>query len=183
MLQAQLAFHLPYQGQFDRSTVELAGRQGVNGLIRRWTDTGWFRRLLHGEPAPAVLEGNYGYMYKPSPGAFDRQEQQQIVAMVAAAPGDVYDEDMTHVLSAGKRIYIQPFEFAQEALLGQWDQRPFLVSVERGQFSLVITTKQLQPNLKFERYTPQMAAALTANYCLATQTSNYFVYRPCNGGG
>ncbi|HEV7216602.1 MAG TPA: hypothetical protein VGP33_15945, partial [Chloroflexota bacterium] len=62
MLQAQLAFHLPYQGQFDRSTVELAGRQGVNGLIRRWTDTGWFRRLLHGEPAPAVLEGNYGYM-------------------------------------------------------------------------------------------------------------------------
>ncbi|HEV7214859.1 MAG TPA: hypothetical protein VGP33_07005, partial [Chloroflexota bacterium] len=111
------------------------------------------------------------------------QEQQQIVAMVAAAPGDVYDEDMTHVLSAGKRIYIQPFEFAQEALLGQWDQRPFLVSVERGQFSLVITTKQLQPNLKFERYTPQMAAALTANYCLATQTSNYFVYRPCNGGG
>jgi hypothetical protein len=183
LLQAQLTFHLPYQGQFDRSTVDFAGRQGVNGLIRRWTESGWYRRLLPGEPTPAALEGNYGYLYKPSLGAFDRLEQQQIVAMIAAAPGDVYDEDMTHVLSAGKRIYIQPFEFAQEALLGPWDQRPFLASIDRGRFSLVITTKQLRANLKFERYTPQMAAALTANYCLDTQTSNYFVYRPCNGGG
>jgi len=153
LLHAQLTFHLPYQGQFDRSTIDFVGRQGLNGLVRRWTDTGWYLRLLPGELPPSVLEGNYGYMYKPSLGIFERQEQQRLVALIAAAPGDVFDEDMTHVLLAGKRIYIQPFEFAQEAQLGQWDQRPFLRSIDNGQFSLVVTTKQLRTNLKFERYT------------------------------
>ena len=182
LLHAQLTFHLPYEGHFDHSMVDLVGRQGLNGLLRRWTDTGWYLRLLPRELPPSTLEGNYGYLYKPSLGIFERQEQQRLVTLIAAAPGDVFDEDMTHVLSASKRIYIQPFEFAQEAQLGQWDQRPFLRSIEKGQFSLVVTTKQLRTNLKFERYTPQMAAALTANYCLAAQTSNYFIYRPCNRG-
>ena len=89
---------------------------------------------------------------------------------------------MTHVLLAGKRISIQPFEFAQEAQLGQWDPRPFLHRIDQGQFGLVVTTKRLASDLQFERYTPQMATALAANYCLEAQTSNYFIYRPCPGG-
>ncbi|HEY8745375.1 MAG TPA: hypothetical protein VIU62_19980, partial [Chloroflexota bacterium] len=56
LLHAQLTFHLPYQGQFDRSTIDFVGRQGVNGLLRRWTDTGWYLRLLPGELPPSVLE-------------------------------------------------------------------------------------------------------------------------------
>lgn len=182
LLHAQLTFHLPYQGQFSASTVDGVGKHGLNGILRRATDSGWYRRLLPGELAPRVLEGQYGYRYKPTLSASDRQEQARLDALVAAAPGDVFDEDITHVLPAGKRIYIQPFEFAEESHLGQWDQRPFLRSVEQGQFGLVVTTKQLAPDLQFSRYTPQMAAALAANYCLTAQTSNYFVYRPCNGG-
>jgi hypothetical protein len=182
LLHAQLTFHLPYQGQFRTTTVDTVGAHGLNGLLRRATETAWYLRLLPAELPPRVLEGQYGYRYKPSLGASARQEQAQVDALVAAAPGDVFDEDMTHVLLAGKQIAIQPFEFSQEAQLGQWDPRPFLRRIDQGEFGLVVTTKRLASDLQFERYTPQMATALAANYCLEWQTNTYFVYRPCPGG-
>lgn len=182
LLHAQLTFHLPYEGSFSRSTISLVADQGLNGLLRQGTDTAWYRRMLPGEPSPVDLEESYGLRYKPSLGTSARREQAAVDALVAAAPGDVFDEDMTHVLPAGKRIYIQPFEFAEEARLGQWNQAPFVAAIERGQFGLAVTTMPLTPTLRFERYTPQWAAAFAAHYCLVTRTSNYYVYRPCAGG-
>jgi hypothetical protein len=182
LLQAQLVFHLPYEGSFRRSTTASLSTRGGNALLRRWTDSGWYRRLLPGEPGPQILETTYGLLYKPSLGPADRQEQHDLDALVAAAPGDVFDEDMTHVLLAGKRIYIQPFEFSEEARLGRWDQRPFLQTIEQRRFGLVVTTRRLTPTLQFSRYTPEMMAALTVNYCLMQQTANYFVYQPCAAG-
>lgn len=180
LLQAQLTFHLPYDGRWSPVTFERSSAHGIGRLLREWTETGWYRWVLPWEPPPAVLEKDSGLLYKPLAGPSDWQQQATLNRLVAATPGDVLDEDMTHLLLAGKRIYIQPFEFSEEARLGQWDQRPFVQSIADRYFGLVILTVRLRPGLRMQRFTRPMLAALGQDYCLSERVGRYFVYHPCH---
>ncbi|MCL4545120.1 MAG: hypothetical protein M1118_11080 [Chloroflexi bacterium] len=131
------------------------------------------------EVTPASIIAS-GYRYNAIAGFGLSREDQYLNQIVHQAQGDVFDEDMTHLLMAGKRIYIQPFEFSQEAQLGRWNQRPFLDSIAHQQFSLVITREMITPILSSSRYTPQMVKAFSRYYCLGHRLPDYYVYTPCH---
>jgi len=179
LLQAQLTYRTIYYDRWTTSTFLAGASQGLPLVVRRLTDTGWYTRLIRQEPSPPDLEGNYHNLYKATLGLSDRQEQAALDPLAAGTPGDVLDEDMTHTLLSGKQVYLQPFEFSEEARAGRWDQQPLLEAIRQQRFALVIMTYELSPQLQIERFTPQMIEALSANYCEVSRTIHYFVYDPC----
>lgn len=179
LLHAQLSFRVLYDGPRNRQTFDEVTATGASHLLRQATESGWYRRLLPWAPTPRQLENEALVMYSGAAGYDQLTEQQEIDAIVKAQSGDVLDEDMTHLLLAGKRIYIQPFEFAEEARLGQWDDRPFVQAVQARHFDLVILTDELRPSWRTQRFTPKVVAALAANYCEEGQSGRYWIYHPC----
>ncbi len=179
LLHAQLAFHLLYSGRWTRYEFEVKPPHGVDTLLVKATRTGWYLRLLPNEVGPQTLLTEFGYRYKPEAANSLLREDQYLVKIVHQAKGPVFDEDMTHLLMAGREIYIQPFEFTQEAELGRWNQAPFLEAIRSQQFPIVISTIELTRATHFERYTPQMLEAFSTSYCLNQHLTYYYVYTPC----
>jgi hypothetical protein len=179
LLQAQLAFHLPYVGPWTPEAFDRASVGPIPTTLRTLTETGWYRWLVPGAREPAALERENGRLYQPMVGPADQAAQAHLNQLVAATPGDLIDEDMTHLLLAGKRIYLQPFEFSEQARAGRWDQQPLVDRLASGAFPLVILTTPLTPDLQSERFTPDMYNALRDRYCFRERVGQYYLYQPC----
>ncbi|MFN8560354.1 MAG: hypothetical protein U0703_01670 [Anaerolineae bacterium] len=88
------------------------------------------------------------------------------------------DEHMGLLVLDGKPILMQPFEMSQLALAGLWDQQPFLDALMRGDYPvLLLYQPSFNPGLRFERWTPEMLAAINAAYRPDFQTAETTVYR------
>ncbi|MFN8448288.1 MAG: hypothetical protein U0521_06790 [Anaerolineae bacterium] len=87
------------------------------------------------------------------------------------------DEHMGLLVLDGKPILMQPFEMSQLALAGLWDQQPFVDALMRGDYPVLLLYRPLQPGLRFERWTPEMLAAINAAYRPDFQSAETTVYR------
>ena len=92
-----------------------------------------------------------------------RQQLDLIVTNVRNTPGDVLSEEIGLIILAGKPVaYDDPQAMAALARVGRWDQQQLLDDLNARRFSLVL----LPANPRDELWTPEVLAAIAANYDL-----------------
>ncbi|MEP7293708.1 MAG: hypothetical protein ABI835_18110 [Chloroflexota bacterium] len=90
----------------------------------------------------------------------------------------IADEQMGLLALNGKPILLQPFEMTQLALAGLWDQQPFLDALARGDYPLVLLYQPYRnPQLRFERWTPEMLRIINDDFRPDFQSAETTVYR------
>ena len=111
----------------------------------------------------AFPHGFYGYLNST---IGHRAESARISAVVAESDDPILaDEDMGFLPLNGRPITLQPFEFSQLDRAGVWDQAPLLTALEQHRLPLIIIYVNKQdPPVQEQRWTPEMLAAIRANY-------------------
>ena len=113
-------------------------------------------------------------------------EQAQAVALIRRTPGDVLSEIVGLPLVAGRPVLLEPFEFSQMAVVGNWDERPVVRDIERHRFSLIIL-KWWNPSHpapdKWGTYgngcwTRAMTRAMRRHYHLAATAGELYFMKP-----
>ena len=98
---------------------------------------------------------------------------EELYKIVQTAPGTVVaDEAMGMIPLSGRELYIQPFVQKQLVDAGLWNQKPFVEAIKRGEFSVILLYK----DLRHERWTDEMLAAIQASYRLERTIGNTDVY-------
>ena len=179
LVQAQLCFHIPYEGQWRDNLLSAASSTYASEALVVWTATGWYRHVLPWAPRPRQLIFESGDMYWASPGEGDRRDQAFLIHLATETRGDVIDEDMTHLLLSGKRIYIETFDYSEAASRGKWDEKPFVTAIDQQRFGLVIVFQPPPLALQSDHFTPGMIAAIDARYCAGESTARYYTLHPC----
>ncbi|MCX7016548.1 MAG: hypothetical protein NTW86_28990 [Candidatus Sumerlaeota bacterium] len=124
------------------------------------------------------------------PSAAQEERANELRLAVALANGPVLCEDPIFLILNGRRPPINPFILSQLAREGKWDETPFVRQLGQGEFSMVVTTEDVQ-NIHGDdinaRYTTRMVEALRecyalyAEYRLGRDGQTYYVYRPRPG--
>ncbi|MEZ4514419.1 MAG: hypothetical protein R3C62_21290 [Chloroflexota bacterium] len=91
------------------------------------------------------------------------------------------DEYMGLLTRNGRSLYLQPFEMTQLANAGVWDQTPLLQDLEAQTFPLVLIHHFSPFPVYRERWTPEMLAALDANYRPVQTMAGTVLYQPREG--
>jgi hypothetical protein len=92
-----------------------------------------------------------------------RRQLDLIVHNLRNTPGEALAEDVGLLVLAGKPVpYDDPLTMAALARLGRWDQRQLLDDLNGRRFSLIL----LPANPRAELWTPEVLAAIRANYDL-----------------
>lgn len=90
----------------------------------------------------------------------------------------IADEAMGLLVLEGKPVLMQPFEMSQLARAGLWDQQPFLDALERGDYPVILLYQPMSnPQLRFERWTPEMLRVINNSFRPDFQTAETTVYR------
>ncbi len=90
----------------------------------------------------------------------------------------IADEQMGLLALNGKPILFQPFEMSQLALAGLWDQQPFLDALARGDYPIILLYQPSRnPQLRFERWTPEMLRIINNDFRPDFQSAETTVYR------
>lgn len=114
-------------------------------LVTGWTPDRWYAAEL-ARPDPKV-----------------RRQLELIVTNLRGTPGDALAEDVGLLVLAGKPVpYDDPLTMAALARLGRWDQQQLLDDINNRRFSLIL----LPANPRTELWTPEVLAAIRANYDL-----------------
>lgn len=114
-------------------------------LVTGWMPDRWYAAEL-ARPDPKV-----------------RRQLELIVTNLRGTPGDALAEDVGLLVLAGKPVpYDDPLTMAALARLGRWDQRQLLDDINNRRFSLIL----LPANPRTELWTPEVLAAIRANYDL-----------------
>jgi hypothetical protein len=114
-------------------------------VVTGWTPDRWYASEL-AVPDPQV-----------------RLQLERIVTNIRGTPGDVLAEEIGLPLLAGKPVtYDDPQAMAALARVGRWDERQLLDDLNHRRFSLII----LPANPRDELWTPEVLAAIHANYTL-----------------
>lgn len=112
---------------------------------------------------------------------FDGQikEEAQLVALIKATPGPVLSDNMLAITKAGRTIEAEPATLSFLTMAGGWNERPYLLLLERGYYSLIVT----MPLQSADRYSPAAVALIDKNYQQAGKIGSYLIYRPRFSGG
>ena len=108
------------------------------------------------------------------------REVRQLSRIVAEADGPVLtDEHMGLLPLNGKRIHLQPFEMTQLSRDGSWDQDRAVESIRDGEYAVVMMWEPpFAKDIKNDRWTEEMLAAVEANYEPKERLADMVVYRP-----
>lgn len=97
------------------------------------------------------------------PTAATRRQLDLIVTNIRNTPGEVLAEEIGLIMLADKPVpYDDPQAMAALSRVGRWDQQQLLDDLQNQRFSLVI----LPANPRVELWTPEVLAAIRANYHL-----------------
>jgi ABC-type glycerol-3-phosphate transport system permease component len=104
----------------------------------------------------------------------------RLEGVVEGSKGPVLADEYAGLLSLdGRRIYLQPFEMTQLQRDGRWDQGPFLRSIKRRKFPVILIWKpRYAAGIERERWTQGMLEAIEENYEPAHTHAGTVVYRP-----
>ena len=120
---------------------------------------------------------------KYTEGIYDRVAHQESIARLAQMVREsdeivLADEYMGLVPLAGKRLYIQPFEFKQMSDMGVWDQTPFLLDVMNHKPSLILWYQPGDWNAVESRWTGAMRDMINSTYQYDITLAEVDVLRP-----
>jgi hypothetical protein len=176
MVGLQQAYHAPFyvEGRTVRLGPQAALLERIGLTRRRW----W--RLDPWAGPPAQLSTYWRDRYRPDPSPGDRVAAQQAQAYLGRLDGDLLSEDMSFTVTAGRRIYVQPFEFTQLAEQNVFDQRPLLDALSARRFAAVVLRWRLgdDPGFHIQRVNRPMIAAIQEAYRLDASYGSYYIYRP-----
>jgi hypothetical protein len=107
-------------------------------------------------------------------------EVAQMAQIVREAPGAVMaDEYMGLIPLSGRSLYFQPFEFSQLQKANLWSPTSLIAAIERQEFSAILLYEpSVGPPMIISRWTPQIRAAIWANYEPQSRLADTLIYRP-----
>ena len=88
------------------------------------------------------------------------------------------DENMGLIPLAGKRLYLQPFEFKQLSDAGVWDQSALLADISARKFGLILWYQPPGERSIEARWTAAQIEAVRSSYHLAGKIADVYVYVP-----
>lgn len=97
---------------------------------------------------------------------------------VASAAKPVISDDMVLLIRSGKDVVWEPAIFAELASTGDWDERPFVERIRKGQFAFFITWGERGFHRFDERYNPAVAAAMESAYPVKEKIADLTIHRP-----
>lgn len=108
------------------------------------------------------------------------RELRQLSRIVAGADGPVLtDEHMGLLPLNGKRIQFQPFEMTQLSRDGSWDQDRAVETIRDEEYAVVMMWEPpFARDIKRDRWTPEMLAAVKNHYEPTGRLADMVVYRP-----
>ncbi len=92
------------------------------------------------------------------------------------------DQDMGFVPLADRRLALQPFEMAELARAGVWDETPLIGSIRAQQYDAILILYLPDFPVEQQRWTSGALAAIDASYVAAAEIPHFdgrtVVYRP-----
>jgi len=112
-----------------------------------------------------------------------QREVTQLAGMMQQAGGDVLADEFNGLLPLnGRRIYIQPAEFAQLQQAGLWNDAQLVESISRRAFPIIALYEPIgQPAQIVRRWTPRVRQAIYANYEQTDRLAETLIYTPKRG--
>jgi hypothetical protein len=103
-----------------------------------------------------------------------------LAQIIKQSPGIVLvDEYMGLVPLAGKRLYLQPFEFKQLVDAKVWDQEPLLVDIMNKKFDAILWYRPLSwPKSIESRWSAGQQSVVNIAYELDQQIGDVYIYMP-----
>lgn len=170
---------LTWSGKVWREDAESPGPAWVSPLARSIV------LILLAVQAPllmrfTLLNPVQDFKYRASP----RPSLDELRALIAETAGPVLaDEYMGMLTLNGKPLYIQPFEVAQLANAGLWDQTPLLEAIRAETFPLILIHHYRGYTVYKERWTPAMLAVIQEHYVASDFKADTILFRPRNAAG
>jgi hypothetical protein len=88
------------------------------------------------------------------------------------------DEDMAMLPLVNIPLEFQPFEFKMMQEAGIWDEEPFIQSIERNEYTLILLYDPPYWDSRAARWTPAMLEAIEENYQRGPRIAETTIYRP-----
>jgi hypothetical protein len=109
----------------------------------------------------------------------DRVMIEQLAKAVHEANGPVLaDEFMGLVVLDGRPLVFQPFEFKQLAIAGLWNQKPFLDTIEKQEYGLILLYNPPSWDSRHARWTDEQLAAISSKYISVQNYADTLIYTP-----
>lgn len=102
-------------------------------------------------------------------------DNRRIVNVVKALPGDVYSEDMTILLEAGKEVPGEPSSVTFLAAVGLWNEQALVRRFRERSFAAVVVDTSLGNR---EHFSPAVRGAVNSGYALKEKIGHYTIYLP-----
>lgn len=108
------------------------------------------------------------------------REVRELSRVVAGAEGPVLTDEYMGLLPLnGKRIHLQPFEMTQLSRDGSWNQTRAVESIRNEKYAVVMMWEPpFAKDIKQDRWTDEMLAAIDAHYEPQQRLADMVVYRP-----
>lgn len=99
--------------------------------------------------------------------------------LIGEVDGNVLaDEFMSMVITSGKPLIYQPFEYKMLTYGDVWDQTAFIESINNKEYDLILLYDPQGWDSRNARWTPEQLAAIEENYRRYRQTAETSVYYP-----
>jgi hypothetical protein len=168
------------------AALSLAGGAAVAWA---WQWRRWYVRIFIQCAVIGVLAYQCGVMVnwtrKEYNGYLAKREENiaeitKLAQIIKQSTGEVLvDEYMGLVPLAGKRLYLQPFEFKQLADAKVWDQEPLLVEIMNKKFDAILWYRPLSwPQSIQSRWSVAQRNMVDEAYQLDQQIGDVYIYRP-----
>jgi hypothetical protein len=109
----------------------------------------------------------------------DFRDLERLNTIVKETKGPVLaDEHMALIPMNGKNLIFQPFEFKQMSNSGLWAQQPFVESIQRKEYALILLYDPSTWDSQRERWTPEQLDAIYAYYDRGPRLADTVVYTP-----
>lgn len=88
----------------------------------------------------------------------------EVAERLGSIRGKVISEDFSFLLHNGMPVYYMPYEHAQMAYLGVWDQSNLIGSIRSQSFACIVTQTNFAKIKQNQRFTPEFVSAVRQAY-------------------
>lgn len=124
----------------------------------------------YGQELPATSAG-------VTPTGADRRVGRIVLAEIASVDGPVLCQEVGYLVLAGKPVTMQPFQFAQRARMGAWDDEALVTRIRRREFDMIVIKSDPRTGQSVY-FTPATLAAIDRYYVLRRHVGPYRILDP-----
>ncbi len=110
-----------------------------------------------------------------TPRAADREVGDAVSAVIKGTDGPVLCQDIGYLVTAGKPITLQPYQFARQQCTGRWNDAQLVELLATGYFELIIIKFDAFAGDESEYFSPAAIRAMRENYSLLRHIGPYYL--------